>query len=73
MLLNLEIMTDNELLQVSELIWSKLNCIENQNKFKSEQIDIIKGVIMITAQEQRKVGRIQILNHLQGEIDTLRP
>lgn len=65
-------MTNNELLQVSDLIWSKLNSIENQNKDKVEQIEMIKSVIMITAQEQRKVGRNQMLNHLQDEIVSLR-
>ena len=65
-------MTDNELTQISDLIWCKLNSAESTNKNRSEQIDMIKGVIMITAQEQRKVGRKQILNHIQDEITTLR-
>ena len=65
-------MNDNELTQVSDLIWSKLNSSENDNKSKEQQIEIIKLVIIDVAQDQQKVGRNQILTHLQAEVNTLK-
>tara|TARA_R110000737_G_C14576677_1_gene484970 strand:- start:72 stop:215 length:144 start_codon:yes stop_codon:yes gene_type:complete len=34
--------------------------------------DKIESVIIRIAQEQRKVGRNQILNHIEGEVKSLR-
>ena len=65
-------MTSNESKQISDLIWSKLFSKESQNKTKLEELSTIESVIIKVAQEQRKVGRNQILNHIEGEVKSLR-
>jgi hypothetical protein len=65
-------MTSNESKQIADLIWSKLFSKESQNKTKLEELSTIESVIIKVAQEQRKVGRNQILNHIEGEVKSLR-
>ena len=54
-------MTTNESKAKPNLIWDKLFSIKNENKTKNEQLQMIETVIIEIAQEQRKVGRTQIL------------
>jgi sugar-specific transcriptional regulator TrmB len=65
-------MNDNELNRLSELILDKLNSIENQNKTKKEQIELIKPVLIECSSDSRRIGRTQILNYFKDEIDNLR-
>ena len=65
-------MTNNESKAKANLIWDKLFSIKNENKSKDEQISMIESVIIELAQEQRKVGRTQILNYMQDEVNKLR-
>ena len=65
-------MTSNKSKQIAYLIWSKLFSKESQNKTKLEELSTIESVIIKVAQEQRKVGRNQILNHIEGEVKSLR-
>jgi hypothetical protein len=65
-------MTSNESKQIADLIWSKLFSKESQNKTKIEELSTIESVIIKVVQEQRKVGRNQILNHIESEIKSLR-
>ena len=65
-------MTSNESKAKAELIWSKLYSIKNQNLTKDEQISMIEKVVIDIAQEQRLLGRNQILNHLQDVVTGLR-
>ena len=64
-------MTSNELKQKSDLIWSKLFCIEGEKMTKQEQLKEIELHIRQIAEEQRLVGRRQILNHFNIEIQNL--
>lgn len=64
-------MTSNESKQKADLIWSKV--FSNVTvKTKQDELDLIEGVIIQIAKEQRKVGRNQILNHIEGEVKILR-
>lgn len=65
-------MDKNESNQKAELIWSKLFSIKNNDKSKTEQIEMIESIIIEIAQEQRKIGRRQILNYMQDEINHLK-
>ena len=65
-------MTSNESKQIADLIWSKLFSKESQNKTKQDELNTIESVIIKVAQEQRKVGRNQILNHFESEVKSLR-
>tara|TARA_R110000772_G_scaffold144458_1_gene254268 strand:+ start:298 stop:498 length:201 start_codon:yes stop_codon:yes gene_type:complete len=65
-------MTSNESKQIANLIWSKLFSKESQNKTKIEELSTIESVIIKVAQEQIKVGRDQILNHIEREVKSLR-
>jgi hypothetical protein len=65
-------MTSKESKQIADLIWSKLFSKELQNKTKIEELSTIESVIIKVAQEQRKVGRNQILNYIEGEVKSLR-
>ncbi len=65
-------MTSNKSKQIAYLIWSKLFSKESQNKTKLEELSTIESVIIKVAQEQRKVGRNQILNHIEEEVKSLR-
>ena len=65
-------MTSNESKQIADLIWSKLFSKESHNKTKQDELNTIESVIIKIAQEQRKVGRNQILNHFQEEVKSLR-
>jgi hypothetical protein len=64
-------MTSNESKQIADLIWCKINSITTV-KTKQDELDLIEGVIIRIAQEQRKIGRNQILNHIEGEVKSLR-
>ena len=65
-------MDNNELNRLSELIWAKLNCIENESKTIKEQIELIKPVLIELYSDSIKIGRSQVLNHLENEIKGLR-
>lgn len=65
-------MTNNESRAKANLIWDKLFSIKNEDKSKDEQISMIESVIIELTQEQRKVGRNQILNYMQDEVNNLR-
>jgi hypothetical protein len=65
-------MTNIESKAKANLIWDKLFSIKNENKSKDEQISMIESVIIELAQEQRKVGKTQILNYIQDEVNSLR-
>jgi hypothetical protein len=65
-------MTSNESKAKANLIWDKLFSIKNADKSKDQQISMIESVIIELAQEQRKVGRTQILNYMQNELNELR-
>ena len=65
-------MDNNELNRLSELIWTKLNCIENESKTIKEQIELIKPVLIELYSDSIKIGRSQVLNHLENEIKGLR-
>ena len=65
-------MTSNESKQKADLIWSKLFSKDGENRTKQDELNIIESVIIQMAQEQRKVGRNQILNHIEGEVKSLR-
>jgi hypothetical protein len=64
-------MTSNESKQIADLIWCKLNS-KPTPKTRLEELSLIESVIIRVAQEQRKVGRNQILNHIEGEVKSLR-
>ena len=65
-------MTSNESKQIADLIWSKLFSKKFANMTKQDELNAIEGVIIKVAQEQRKVGRNQILNHFDEEVKSLR-
>ena len=65
-------MTNNESRAKANLIWDKLFSIKNEDKSKDEQISMMESVIIELTQEQRKVGRNQILNYMQDEVNNLR-
>jgi|TARA_R110002124_G_scaffold29578_1_gene102972 hypothetical protein len=64
-------MTSNESKQIADLIWCKLFSNDRKNT-KYDELSLIESVIIRTAQEQRKVGRRQVLNHIEGEVKSLR-
>lgn len=64
-------MNNNELEKQADLIWSILNCKENSDKNKQEQLALIKPVINAIGLSERNIGRNQILNHMSIEIDNL--
>lgn len=59
-------------LQVADLIWSTLNTIENSSKSRDEQINLIEQIVIKVANEQRNIGRNQILNNFQSQIESLK-
>ncbi len=65
-------MTSNESKQIADLIWSKLFSKEFANMTKQDELNAIESVIIKVAQEQRQVGRRQILNHFEEEVKSLR-
>ena len=65
-------MTSNESKQKADLIWSKLFSKDGENRTKQDELNIIESVVIQIAQEQRKVGRRQILNHFEEEVKSLR-
>ncbi len=65
-------MTSNESKQIANLIWSKLFSKQFANMTKQDELNAIESVIIKVAQEQRKVGRNQILNHFEEEVKSLR-
>ena len=64
-------MTSNESKQIADLIWCKLFSNDRKNT-KYDELSLIESVIIRTAQEQRKIGRRQVLNHIEGEVKSLR-
>jgi len=65
-------MTSNESKQKADLIWSKLFSKDGENRTKQDKLNLIESVVIQIAQEQRKVGRRQILNHFEEEVKSLR-
>lgn len=65
-------MDNNELNRVADLILSKLNSIENENKSREEQLELIKPVLIELSFDQRKLGRTQVLNYMEDEMKKLR-
>ena len=65
-------MTSNESKQIADLIWSRLFSLQGERKTKEEKLSIIEEEVIRVAQEQRKVGRNQILNHIECEVKSLR-
>jgi hypothetical protein len=65
-------MTSNESKQKADLIWSKLFSKDGENRTRQEELNIIESIVIQIAQEQRKVGRRQILNHFEEEVKSLR-
>lgn len=65
-------MTPDESKQIADLIWSKLFSKQFANMTKQDELNAIESVIIKVAQEQRKAGRNQILNHFEGEVKSLR-
>ena len=65
-------MDNNELNRIADLICTTLNCIDNQDLNRDEQIELIKPIIIDCTSASRKTGRTQILNYLTDEINGLR-
>ena len=65
-------MTSNESKQIANLIWSTLFSIQGTNMTNEDQLKAIETVIIKIAEEQRSVGRTQILNYFNKEIENLR-
>ena len=51
--------------QQADLIFSKLFSKEGENRSNKDTLSIIESVIIDIVQEQRIVGRNQILNHIE--------
>lgn len=64
-------MNDNELNRIADLIWITLFSIENSDNSKPQQLGLIKSIIEDACQDAKKIGRNQILNHIQTELDNL--
>jgi hypothetical protein len=65
-------MNNNELNRIADHIWTTLNCIENRDKTREEQIELIKPIIVDCVSSSIRTGRKQILNYFEGEINNLR-
>jgi hypothetical protein len=61
-------MTVTELDRVADLIWSTLNTIENADKSKKEQLELIKPLIVSVYEHFTKIGKTKVLKHMQEEI-----
>ena len=64
-------MDNNELDRVSELIWMKLFCKENEDKSREEQIELIKPIIKKSYKEATELGRKKALIHIKNFIGKL--
>ncbi len=64
-------MNNATLSEKADQIWSILNTIGNSKKTKQEQIDLIKPLLIQIAEDERHIGRSQVLNHFKYEIDSL--
>ena len=64
-------MNNATLNESAERIWAVLNTIENSKKTKQEQIDLIKPLLLKIGEDERYIGRSQVLNHFKGEIASL--
>ena len=64
-------MNDNEIIKVTNQIWDYLNSISNSKKTKEEQLKYIQFILTNLSQEQRKIGRGQIINHFKVEVENL--
>lgn len=53
-------------------IWSIINSKQNINKSKNEQIEMIEAVLIKLAGDQRDIGRNQIINNIQDQINALK-
>lgn len=56
----------------AELIWNDLFSINNIGKTKEEQIKMITSRLADLYAQGKQVGRNQIINHIQGELDRLK-
>jgi len=65
-------MNDNECTAKADLIFTILFHKMNNDKTREELIEEIKPVISEIFESGKRLGRRQILNYLQGEIDTLK-
>lgn len=65
-------MTNSDLNYNCELIFNKLFSIESENKNNEELIELIKPILIDLANEQRQIGRSQILNNMEDKIKELR-
>ena len=65
-------MNNNQLSQYADLIFSKLFSIDAENKTRDEKIYLIKSVIIDFDKDSRHVGRNQIINHISGELESLK-
>lgn len=65
-------MTSNESKQKADLIWSKLFSKDAEHRTKQDELNIIESIVIEIAKEQRKIGRMQVLNYFTIEIDSLR-
>lgn len=61
-----------ELKRISDLIWSTLNAREHENKTKEEQCKLIEPIILQLSQEERLIGRRQVIRHIQVELDSIK-
>ena len=64
-------MNDNELNRISDLIWTTLKSIENENKSRAEQIELIKPILLNLYSDSINIGRKRILNYIKDEIKHL--
>lgn len=65
-------MDNNELNSIADKIWNELNSINNEDKSKEEQIEMIKSILIPIMSEQRQLGRTQILNYMEDQINGLK-
>ena len=65
-------MNNNELEQISDKIWCKLNHIDNQDLNKSDQIELIKPIIQEMVADATNLGRKQIINNITDQLTTLK-
>jgi hypothetical protein len=64
-------MNNETLTAKADLIWSTINTIENQNKNKVDQIELIKAVLLDISDEERRIGRLSVIQHIQAQLKTI--
>ncbi|MDD5649435.1 MAG: hypothetical protein PHF86_03310 [Candidatus Nanoarchaeia archaeon] len=65
-------MNDNELTKIADLICSIFFNKENTTKTNKEMIELIKPIIMKVGSEERVIGRLQVINHIETTCKDLR-